>query len=387
MTLKIKNGRLITDRILEGVNLYLSEGKIQAITSESLPFDEELDAKGQYVSPGFIDIHTHGGGGACYTDGDTEAIKISMRVHFEHGTTTIFPTTSSCSPTALKNTIADLRKVMNDPGERLPHIPGIHLEGPYFSVKQCGAQDTKYMTDPIPEEYREIVESGADVIRRWDFAPERKGSLEFCRYLTDHGIIPAIAHSDATYQDILPVYEAGCHLVTHLYSGMSTITRNYGYRSLGVIESAYLLDEMDVEMISDGCHMPPELLRLIYKSKGPDRICMVTDSIRPTGMPEGVYTSTNGEGESVIVEDGVAKVMDRSCFAGSVATTDRLVRTCYKLAGIPLTDCIQMMTKTPARGMKLDKTGELKEGYAADIVIFDDDIQVSKVILSGDREG
>lgn len=387
MRIKISNGKLIMDRIHEGKNLYLADGKITAITSEPLPFDQEIDAHGNYVAPGFIDIHTHGGGGADFMDGGVEPILQAAKMHMQHGTTTIFPTTLASSYPVLKSSVLDIGKAMQSK-ERLPHIAGTHLEGPYFSLKQAGAQNPEYITDPVRPEYEELLEVGKGIVKRWSFAPEREGSVEFCEALIKNGVVPSIAHSDAVYEDVKRVSDAGCHLVTHLYSGMSTIVRRGGFRFLGVVESAYLIDEMNVETIADGLHLPPELLQLVYKQKGAGKVCLVTDSMRGAGMPEGPsLLGRKEESTPCIIEDGVAKLMDRSAFAGSVATTDRLVRTCYKKTGISLVDSVRMMTETPAKSMNLSHVGKLAEGYDADVVIFDDDIEMQQVILSGDSIG
>ncbi|MBQ7916394.1 MAG: N-acetylglucosamine-6-phosphate deacetylase [Firmicutes bacterium] len=384
MRIKIQNGTLIADRMITGQNLYLENGRIAAITPEDLPYDRLMDAQGQYVSPGFIDIHSHGGGGADFMDGGVEPIEQAAMMHLEHGTTTIYPTTLASSYPVLKQAVLDIGQAMHS-SKRLPHIPGAHLEGPYFSLNQSGAQNPKYITDPIPQEYNELLELGKDIIKRWDFAPERSGSVEFCRELVKNGVIPGIAHSDAQYSEVKQIYENGCQLVTHLYSGMSTIVRKGGFRILGVVESAYLLDDMKVEMIADGLHLPPELLQLIYKCKGPQKICLVTDSMRGAGMPEGPsMLGRKEEAMPCIIEGGIAKLLDRTSFAGSVATADRLVRTCYQQARIPLVDCVRMMTRTPAEVMGLDHTGRLEVGCDADIVIFDEDIRIKEVILSGD---
>ena len=387
MRIKIKNGKLITDRIHEGENLYFAEGKITAITSEELPFDKEIDADGNFVSPGFIDIHTHGGGGADFMDGGVEPIEQAAQMHLLHGTTTIFPTTLASSFPVLKSSVMDIGKAMQSK-KRLPHIAGTHLEGPYFSLNQAGAQNPEYITDPVKAEYEELLEVGKGIIKRWSFAPERNGSVEFCEALIKNGVVPSIAHSDAVYADVKHVYDAGCHLVTHLYSGMSTIVRRGGFRFLGVVESSYLLDEMNVETIADGLHLPPELLLLVYKQKGASKMCLVTDSMRGAGMPEGPsLLGRKEESTPCIIEDGVAKLLDRSAFAGSVATTDWLVRTCCKKAGISIVDAVRMMTETPAKNMNLSHVGKLAEGYDADILIFDDDINMKQVILSGDSVG
>ncbi len=385
MITKIVNGKIISRRgIARNRCLYYGGKEIIAVTDEPRPYDKLIDAGGQYVSPGFIDIHVHGGGGYDFMDGGTQAIVKAADFHLAHGTTSMMPTSLASSRETLTAFLEDLRRVMESHAAR-GNLLGAHLEGPYFSPRQSGAQNPAYIKNPDPAEYEEILRLYGDVIRRWSFAPELEGSGEFCRRLGENGILSAIAHSDAVYADVEKVYGLGCRLVTHLYSGMSSITRRNGYRRLGVVESAYLLEDMAVEVIADGRHLPPELLKLIVKCKGTEHICLVTDAMRGAGMPEGPsMLGRKGEAMPCIIEDGVAKLPDRTSFAGSVATADRLVRTMVREAGVGLEAAVGMMTAVPARIFRLEKKGILQEGYDADILLFDEDIRVSKVIIGGD---
>ena len=188
-----------------------------------------------------------------------------------------------------------------------------------------------------------------------------------------------MGHTDAQYPYVKQAYDNGCRLVTHLYSCTSTITRRDGFRVLGVVECAYLFDDMYVEIIADGCHLPPELIKLVYKLKGEDRICLVTDAIRFGGMNDVPDTDKY----PYVIEDGVAKLKDKSAFAGSIATTNVLLRTCCKKADIPLESGVKMITEIPARIMGLKNKGVLRQGYDADIVIFDEDINIKKVLVNG----
>ena len=382
--IKIAGGKVIGETgILDGYNVYFSGNTILAVTDEALPCDKEIDAGGLYVSPGFIDTHVHGGGGNDFMDGGTDPIVAAAEFHLKHGTTTILPTTLACSHETLMSFMGDLRQVIAKKMSRA-NIPGAHLEGPYFSHAQSGAQKPEYIRDPEPEEYGEVLEKYADIILKWSFAPERAGSERFCEALVNSGIVPSVGHSDATLADIEKVYQKGCKHYTHLYSGMSTITRHGGFRVLGAVESAYYYEDADVEVIADGKHLPPELLRLIVQQKGMDRVCMVTDGMRGAGMPDGPsFLGRKGEEMPCILEDGIAKLPDRTAFAGSVATTDRLVRTMVKLVGVDVWSAVQMMTKNPARIVGLKTKGVLKENYDADIVLFDEDIQVKTVIVGG----
>lgn len=337
-----------------------------------------VDAEGLYLSPGFIDIHTHGAGGYNFMDGP-EAIYGACRAHMLHGTTTILPTTVTGSRQELLDYVELFNSIeLQKPG--CPTIHGLHLEGPYFAASQAGAQNPEYLRPPQPEEYEQVL-ARTKRIRRWSFAIELPGSQQFLRRLREEGIISSLAHSDATCQDVFRSYENGLACLTHFYSCMATVRRVNAWRIAGAIEAGYLLDDLYVEAIADGCHLPAELLQLIYKVKGPDRVCLVTDSMQAAGMPDGEYTLG---GLPVIKEDGVAKLADRSAFAGSVATTDRLVRTVCRLTDAPLWQAVKMASLTPAKLLRIDgETGSIGQGKRADLLLFDEDIQIKKVMVRG----
>ena len=383
------NGKLITpERIIENGYVVFSDGKIIEVGSniDVSSFDGEMtDVKGKYIAPGFIDIHCHGGGGCDFMDGTVDAYITAATTHAQHGTTAILPTTLTSTNEELINTFEVFNKVkdMEFDGAKLL---GLHLEGPYFSPLQAGAQDPRYLKCPVKEDYEEITRKSHGNIVRWSAAPELPGSAEFGAFLKEQGILASIAHSNAKYEDVILAYENGFNLITHFYSGMSTITREDGYRKLGVIESGYVIDGMNVEIIADGHHLPKELLKLVYKSKGADRIALVTDSMRGAGMPDGEESILGSlkDGQKVIIEGGVAKLMDRSAFAGSVCTTDRLVRTMHKEADVPLCDAVKMMTIVPARFIKIDnKKGSIALSKDADLVVFDEDINILMTIVEG----
>jgi len=383
---KIYNGKIITPGgILPQGTILVTGDVITAVSANDVSFDDafEIDAKGNYISPGFIDIHVHGGGGYDFMDGSEEAFLKIAETHARYGTTAMLPTTLTSEKEDLLQTL-ELYEQANKKNAHGAQFIGMHLEGPYFAVNQRGAQDPKYIRDPDPKEYKEILKHSSSV-KRWSAAPELKGAIEFGKYITSKGIVAAVAHTDAIYEEVLEAFENGFTLATHLYSAMSGVTRRHAFRYAGVIESAYLLDEMDVEIIADGVHLPAPLLKLVYKIKGPHRTALITDAMRAAGMPEGESILGNLKtGLKVIVEDGVAKMQDRSSFAGSVATADRLVRTMIKLAAVPLQEAVTMMTQTPARIMKIDnKKGSLAKGKDADILIFDEDINIKLTMING----
>lgn len=383
---KIYNGRIITPyRLIENGTVLIDEGKIVRVCSGNIDFPgaQTIDAKNNYVSPGFIDIHTHGGGGHDFMDGTVEAFLEAAKMHALHGTTALVPTTLTAETADLLQTFSVYRQSKKENTEGAQFL-GLHLEGPYFSMNQKGAQDPRYIRLPKKEEYEEILSQSDDIIR-WSAAPELEGAMEFGREITRQGILAAIAHTDATSDQVAEALENGFTHVTHLYSGMSGVMRRNAFRYAGVIESAFLFDQLTVEIIADGIHLPPSLLQLIYKQKGPSRIALVSDSMRAAGMGSG-ESILGGlkDGLKVIVEDGVAKLPDRTAFAGSVATADLLVRNMIRLAGVPLLHAVQMMTSTPAQICRIeDRKGSITTGKDADIVIFDDNIQIKTTIING----
>jgi N-acetylglucosamine-6-phosphate deacetylase len=261
---------------------------------------------------------------------------------------------------------------------------GIHIEGPYISAEQSGAQKPEHIRCFDKKEYTEIFNAAEGNIKRWSVAPEVEGAEEFAEFAKDNNITLSIAHSNADFDTVLRAYDMGYRHVTHLYSCVSTIVRRGGFRVAGVLEAAYFIDGMNVEIIADGCHLPLSLLAYVAKFKKCENIALITDAMRAAG--QDVRESFLGSREDplpVIVEDGVAKLSDRSAFAGSVATADRLVRNMVE-CGVPLACAVKMMTSNPIRMMGLDvKKGSLLCGYDADICIFDEGINIQSVICGG----
>ena len=386
--IKISNANIITPyNIIDNGTILIENGKIAAISDEDLPFDnaQVIDAGGRYASPGFIDTHTHGGGGYDFLDGTVEAVLGITELHARHGTTLIYPSTASCSNDDLFKLFDAYRKAdkINAKGATLG---GINIEGGYLNVEMRGGQDIRYIKNPTQNDFMTILDKGGDIIKRWSFAPELPGATDLMEELNARGIQMSMAHTAALYEEACDAFNHGMNSITHFYSMTSSVTRRNALRYAGVIEAGYIFDDIYVEAIADGVHLPEPLLRLIYKVKGPDRIVLVTDAMRGADMPEGseVILGSISDGVAVIIEDGVAKLADRSSFAGSIATADRLVRTYIQKAGVELIKAVQMITLTPAQLMKIDnRKGSIAIGKDADIILFDKDINVSMTMIDG----
>lgn len=387
--LLLTNARVVLEtKTLPSGYVLIRDGRIEAAgegmppaSAASLP---AVDCGGGTLCPGFIDLHVHGGGDSDFMDGTPEAVVAAARAHLRHGTTTIAPTSLTCPDSELFD-FFDCYREAQRVTENMPRLAGIHLEGPYFSPAQAGAQPPHLLVNPVPENYREILRRGEGLIIRWSSAPELPGALALGDELHERGIIASIGHSDATYEEVKAAVAHGYTHVTHLYSGMSTIVRRRGMRVLGVVECAYLFDELDVEIIADGIHLPPELLRLIVKTMDAGRLSLITDAMRGAGMPEGPsILGSRKNGQRVIIKDGIANMPDFSGFAGSVATTDRLVRTMVQKAGLPIEEACRMMCLNPARLLHREsELGSIAPGKLADLVLMDESLHAERVFVGG----
>ena len=340
-----QNSIIVTDGVmLRDLGILVEEGRIVDLLPSAPEDCESVDLGGNYLLPGLIDLHCHGGDGAEFIDGTEESILRACQLHADHGTRVLYPTISAADYETTYRALEGLEACR----DRMPlEIPGAHLEGPYLAPEMCGAQDTGVIRLPDPKEYEALWERFGSLIARWSYAPERA----------------------AEYSHMQEALAGGNRLVTHLFSCTSTITRHGGFRHLGVIESAFLLDEIYAEAIADGCHLPPELLRMIVKIKGSDRVCLITDAIRFAGRQSGEV----GGAVPYVIENGVAKLADRSAFAGSIATADVLIERTVK-AGISLPETVRMMTETPAAVMGLSRKGRIARGYDATFTVLDADL-------------
>lgn len=387
LTLLYNANVILKDRIAAGY-VVVADKKIQSVGFDAVPalaYDKKIDLEGKYLAPGFVELHTHGAGGSDFMDGTLQAFSDACLTHLAHGTTTILPTALAATKEEILRSIDCFRLAKKELAGKGPHLHGLHMEGPYLNKDQCGAIDPNYIRDPKPEEYEEFLEQGRGAIARWTIAVEREGMDRFISRLCEEGILPSIGHSNAEYCQVKDAFQKGVTHTTHLYSAMSTIVRKGGFRHSGVLESAYCIPDMTVEIIADGCHLPPELLEMVYRVKGPEKTALTCDSIRCAGqdVKESVIGSLEN-GQRIIIEDDVAKLPDRSAFAGSVATDDRLIRVMTQQANVPLQDAVRMMTLTPAEIIGLgNKKGSIEAGKDADLIVFDEEINVSGVMVEG----
>ena len=384
MKMKIfKNANVIFENEIKKMSVLVDDGKIVAINED---IDAEnaqiIDCKEYYLAPGFADIHVHGGGGFSAMSEDPDEIVKMCEAHAYRGTTSIAPTTLAAPVAQLQKAIDNITAAM----EKCPMIRGIHLEGPFISMKMKGAQSPDNILPPTRENYMALLDY-SDKIVMMGAAPELDGSFELAEEMKKRGIVASCAHSDCTYEIAEEALEHGFSDVTHLYSACSAMRKNGIFREVGIVEAALANDGYTTQFIADLRHLPAGALKLIYKCKGADRAYCITDGLEyaATDMEEGTVIMQEN-GLAVVYEDNVMKLADRSCLAGSVATSNVLVRNLWKNCGIALTEVIKMASTTPLKVIGQDKTkGRIAVGYDSDLVVFDEDVNV-KYVCVGERE-
>lgn len=375
---QIINGRILTPQgWLEGGSVIVEDGKIAEVSNNNFAIEgaEIIDAKGCDIVPGGIEMHVHGGGGRDFMEGEEEAFRVAIDAHMQYGTTSIFPTLSSSTVPMIEKACETCTKLMSEPNSP---ILGLHLEGPYFNPKQAGAQIPEWIKAPVKEEYEYLLEKWP-CLKRWDEAPELEGSHEFIKCCCKHGVLPSIGHTRAKYEEVAAANELGMTHATHFYNAMPVVYKNREFKETGTVESIFALENMTVEMIADGIHVPPVMLRMIYQIKGVERTALITDALACAASKDDTAFDPR-----VVLEDGVCKLADRSALAGSIATMDRLVRTCVQQAGIPMEDACRMISETPAKIMGVyDRKGSLEKGKDADIIFFDKAQELTFVMQMG----
>lgn len=378
MLTQIINGHILTPGgWLKDGSILLCDDRIVEVTNSDLAVigAKVVDARGMYIVPGFVAMNIHGAAGHDFKEGTEEAFRKAVAAHQRYGATTIFPTISSSPFTTIRQCAEVCERLMTEPGSP---ILGLHIEGPYLNPKMAGAMFSDVVKNPDPEEYRSLIEE-TKCVRRWDASPELPGAMAFARYLKEKGILVSITHTEAEFDLIREAYNTGFSHVAHFYNAMPGFHKRREYKYEGTVESVYLMDGMTVEVIADGRHLPSTILRLVYKLKGLECTCLVTDAL--------AYAANDGkqpDDSRIVIDNGVCKLADHSALVGSIATSDQLIRTMVEKAKLPLEDAIRMASETPARLMGVyDRVGSLQKGKDADVLIIDRKLNVRQVWCKG----
>ncbi|MFF5295526.1 N-acetylglucosamine-6-phosphate deacetylase [Paractinoplanes globisporus] len=322
------------------------------------------------IVPGFVDLHCHGGGGHTFTTGDVTAARGAADFHLGHGTTTMLASLVSSPFELMRDATAAYLPLVRD---RV--LAGVHYEGPYLSGARCGAQNPEFLRDPSVAELTELVKLGEGAVRMVTVAPELPGAAEAIAFLRAHGVLAAIGHTDATYEQAKAGLAAGGTVGTHLFNGMRPPHHREPGPVIGLLDSAAVC-----ELIADNIHLHPGMLAFAARAAGPDRAALITDAMDATGMPDGTYELG---GQEVVVADRVARLARNGSIAGSTLTMDAALRNTVA-AGIPLADAVAMASTTPARVLGLDdEVGALEAGLRADLVVLDAELRVKRVMRSG----
>ena len=371
----IKNCNIIYLDKIEYGSILIEKGKIKEINPKSIPNNLDIiDGSGLYLSPGFIDVHIHGAGGYDTMDGTFNAINEISKTIVKHGTTSFTPTTMTVSIEYINKSILSIKEA-KDNGTDGAIVLGAHLEGPFINPKAIGAQNPNYLIEPTIENFNAMVKNAEDAVISITIAPEIPKAKELIKVLSKKGIVCSIGHTKATYEEALDGIKCGCSHATHLFNAMTGFThREPG--TVGAIFDTYIT----TETISDGIHISYPSLRIAYKQKTSDKVLLVTDAMMACCMPDGMYALG---GQDVVVKEGAARLLNGS-LAGSILTLDKAVKNVYENTDMPLYEVIKMATLNPAKHCKVShKKGLIKEGYDADLILFDEDINIKKVIVSG----
>lgn len=374
----VKGGLRVSDgRIAEVIRDNAgSQGNPGSRTAPELPVsEEETDLQGMYVIPGLVDIHSHGNSGHDFSDGDPEGLKVMGRFDARHGITSFLPTSMTLPYDRLETAFLTAKRYREEWDGTSSRLAGIHMEGPFFSEKKKGAQNSAYLKLPDADAVMRLQEACGGLIKIVDVAPELPGAEAFIRKIAPRCRV-SVAHTDASYEDAVRAFDAGALHVTHLFNAMPSLH----HRSPGVIGAAAERDDVTAELICDGLHVHPSVIRLAFKLFA-DRICMVSDSLRCCGMPDGEYDLG---GQTVYLRNGEARLADGT-LAGDVSDLYSDMVNAIRF-GIPAEQAIMSATITPAAAISADREiGSLEEGKLADFVVCDRDWKIGQVVIGGKR--
>jgi N-acetylglucosamine-6-phosphate deacetylase len=377
------NGRVVLPAaVVDDRAVLIEHGKIVAITERDAIGDATpIDVEGRWITPGLIDIHTHGALGHTFNEPTSEAFAAICDENARHGVTSLCATLAPAPLPDLKQCFEFMR-TWRDGQHAGAHILGAYLESPYTNLAQKGALDPRCLRSPDDGSADELL-AYADVLRVFMLAPELPGALELTDKIDRAGIVPAAGHSSAHDTHVRAAMEHGLRHVTHIWSAMSMVVREGPWRKPGLLEAALMFDGLTVEMIADNKHLPPTLMKLAYKCLGPDRLCAISDATSGAGLPDGSRFVMGGM--EYEVADGVGMMFDRSAFAGSTTLLGQMLPILINVVDIPLVEAICMTTLTPARIVgAIERKGSLETGKDADIVIWNDDFTPWRVFVAND---
>jgi N-acetylglucosamine-6-phosphate deacetylase len=374
------NARLIfPDGIRDGLEVVAEEGKITAIREQTRARGEDVvDLGGNYLAPGFVDLHVHGAVGRDTMEASAEAFRAICDFHASGGTTSLLLTTA----TAPMDNLVDVLNAVRNCRSSISRIAGVHAEGPFISKAKRGAQRAEFIQHPSPVAVRRLLEHG-NVIKRVTIAPELPGALEAIENFHEHGISVSGGHSDAWNEEARAAFDRGMRSVTHTFNCMSSARRRGFHRVAGLLEFALSEPQISCELIADGHHVSATLMKMLYHAKGPGGICLVTDATAGAGLPDGSRFSLFGNG--CIVEGRVCLLADRSALAGSASRMIDLVKTAVDIVGIPLQEAIAMATENPAIAIGLETKGRLAVDADADFVVLSRELQVLRTFTDGEE--
>src|SRR5436190_3323592 len=373
----LANARFILpDGIRDGLEMVVEAGQIVAVRERSGA--EAIDLGGNYLAPGFIDLHIHGAVGRDTMEASAEAFQTICDYHATGGTTSLLLTTV----TAPINRVIDVLRAMRDSAGAIRQIAGVHVEGPFISQMRCGAQCEQFIRDPDGESVKQLLEF-ADVVKRVTLAPELPGALDLIDRLRQRNIAVSGGHSDASDSEARAGFAQGMRHVTHTFNAMSSARRRGIYREAGLLEFALSESQIVCELIADGHHVRPTLMKMLYRAKGPAGICLVTDATAGAGLPNGARFSLSGR--DCVVENGVCLLADRTALAGSASRMIDLVRVLVNEVKIPLHEAVRMASANPADALGSETKGRFELGADADFVVLSPELEVLQTFVAGER--
>ncbi|WP_327662199.1 MULTISPECIES: N-acetylglucosamine-6-phosphate deacetylase [unclassified Streptomyces] len=373
---------MATAKVLAGAKVVLPTGTVtdgrvivdgRKIAGSAPEDAETVDLTGHWVVPGFVDMHNHGGGGASFTSGAIDEILTGVRTHQQHGTTTIVASFVTGDMDFLVQR-AGLLSELAEHGE----IAGIHFEGPFISPCRKGAHDETLLRDPDPAEVRKLIDAARGQAKMVTLATELPGGIDSVRLLSEHGVIAAIGHTDATYEQTAAAIDAGATVATHLFNAMPPL----GHRDPGPIAALLEDDRITVELINDGTHLHPAALELAFHHKGAEKVAFITDAMDAAGFGDGRYMLGPLEVE---VKDSVARLVEGGSIAGSTLTLDRAFKRAVTIDKLPVEDVVRAISANPAQLLGMyDTVGSLEPGKDADLVVLDAEFEVKGVLRKGE---